>query len=294
MILLDYSQVALSNVYNFENDLKVNRKADSDPTNILRHCILNTIKSYKQKYSSKYGDIVICCDGRNYWRKDIFQYYKANRKKKRDDSNLDWKLIFDTMSRIRDDLIEYFPYKVISIDKCEADDIIATLCQETAEFGKHEPVLIVSSDGDFKQLHLIGDHVKQWSPIQKKFIKTTREEVEQYKILHIVKGDTGDGIPNIVSPDDIFVQDNARQGKISQKRLDEFYSLKRDACKNDTERLRWDRNEKLVSFNCIPDYIREEITNSYYSYEIKGNKMKIFNYLVANKCKLLLAEIEGF
>lgn len=293
MILIDYSQVALGNIYNFSNDLAVNRKADSDPTNILRHCILSTLKSYKKKYGKEYGELVICCDGRNYWRKSVFPHYKANRKKKREASDLDWKAIFDAMSTIRDELIENFRYKVINIDECEGDDIIAILAKNTENFGNHEPVLIISSDGDFKQLHQIGSHVKQWSPIMKKYLKYTEKEIEEYIVEHIVKGDSGDGIPNIVSPDDIFVSEG-RQGKITAKRLHEFFEKGRDACRTDLEKIRWDRNRRLVNFDEIPDYIAERILNSYNTYVVKGSKNKIFNYLVDKKCKLLLSEIEEF
>lgn len=294
MILIDYSQIALGNIYNFSDSFTVGRKSEEDPVNILRHCILTSIKSYKNKYKKQYGDIVICCDGRNYWRKDFFPNYKAGRKKRRDSSNLDWKMIFDTMSVIKNELIEFFPYKVIQVDNCEADDIIATLAKETCEFGKHEDVLIVSSDGDFRQLLLLGDHIKQWSPKMKKFIKESKTEILEYTIEHIVKGDDGDGVPNILSPDDVFITEGARQGKVSSKRLQEFFEKGRDACRTDQERIRWDRNETLVSFDKIPDYISQSILDAYYNYQPKGSRTKIFNYLLAKNCKLLLNDIEGF
>lgn len=291
MILLDYSQVAISNIFNFSIDLK--KGTDKDPTNIIRHCVLSSIKAYKSKYSSKYGEVVICCDGRNYWRKSIFPYYKENRKRTRDESDLDWGLIFSTLSTIREDLKEYFPYKVMHFDECEADDIIATLTTNTLEFGKAEPVLIISSDKDFKQLHNIGADVKQWSPMQKKFVSDTQDNIRKYRIEHIVKGDAGDGIPNIVSTDDIFAS-GGKQGRISSKRLNEFFEIGKEACKNDMERRNWDRNATLVSFDNIPDYIRERILNGYYTCNPRGNKATILNYLVANRCKLLMQEIEDF
>jgi hypothetical protein len=294
LILLDYSQIALGNIYSFADSFKVDRKAKEDPANIMRHCILTTIKSYKTKYGKQYGDIVICCDGRNYWRKEYFPNYKANRKKKRDSSDLDWKMIFDTMSVIKNEIIEFFPYKVVQVDNCEADDIIATLTKETCEFGKQEDVLIVSSDGDFRQLLLLGDHIKQWSPKMKKFIKESKQQLLEYTIEHIVKGDDGDGIPNILSPDDVFVTEGTRQGKMSSKRLHEFFEKGKDACRTDQERIRWDRNESLVSFEKIPDYISESILTAYNNCKPSGSRTKIFNYLLAKDCKLLLNDIEGF
>lgn len=291
MILIDYSQVAISNIFNFSLDLK--KGTDKDPTNIIRHCVLSSIKSYKSKYGSKYGELIICCDGRNYWRKNVFPFYKESRKRNRDESDLDWNLIFSTLAVIREELKENFPYKVMHFEECEADDIIATLTMNTLNLGQAQPVLIVSSDKDFKQLQDIGADVKQWSPAQKKFVTDTKENIRKYRIEHIVKGDAGDGVPNIVSSDDIFAS-GGKQGRISSKRLNEFFQNGRNACKNDFEFRNWDRNSTLVSFDNIPDYIKDRILNGYYSYKPKGDKMSILNYLIANRCKLLMQEIEEF
>ena len=95
MILIDYSQVALSAILTFQRELK---GTESEVKNLIRHVTLTTIKSYKKKYGKDYGEIVIACDGRKYWRREIFQHYKASRKKMRDASDLDWTLIFDTLS----------------------------------------------------------------------------------------------------------------------------------------------------------------------------------------------------
>ena len=291
MILIDYNQVAISNIFNFSVDLK--KGSDKDPSNIIRHCVLSSIKSYKAKYGQKYGEVVICCDGKNYWRKGVFPFYKDGRKRLREESDLDWGMIFSNLSTIREDLKKSFPYKVMHFEECEADDIIATLTMNTLELGKFEPILIVSSDKDFKQLHNIGADVKQWSPMQKKFISDTQDNIRKYKIEHIVKGDAGDGIPNILSTDDIFVS-GGRQGKISSKRLNEFFDTGRDACRTDMERRNWDRNVRLVSFDHIPDYIKERILDGYNSCIPSGNKSTILNYLIANRCKLLMQEIEDF
>jgi len=121
MILIDYSQVSLANILSFKKELMSgDAKATTD---LIRHATLSTIKSYKKKYGKDYGDIVICCDGRNYWRRQYFEYYKSGRKKAREASDLDWHMIFDTLGVIRDEMKEHFPYKILHIDQCEADDI---------------------------------------------------------------------------------------------------------------------------------------------------------------------------
>ena len=297
MILIDYSQVALSAILTFQRELK---GTESEVKNLIRHVTLSTLKSYKKKYGKEYGDIVICCDGRKYWRREYYQHYKAGRKKAREASDLDWGLIFDTLSEMRDDIAKYFPYKVLHIERCEADDIIAALSKYAQENelimeGLEETsqkILIVSSDNDFKQLQLYPK-VKQWSPMQKKYVNATQREIIEYKIEHIVKGDAGDGIPNILSKDDVFVS-GERQKPMSAKRLKEFIDNGFIACKTDDERRNWQRNITLVDFDHIPDDVRQEIVTTYINTKPTGDKMAIMNYLIANKCRLLLDELEDF
>ena len=297
MILVDYSQVALSAILSFQRELK---GTESEVKNLIRHVTLSTIKSYKKKYGKEYGDIVICCDGRKYWRREFFEHYKAGRKKARDASDLDWGLIFDTLSEMRDDLAKHFPYKVMHIERCEADDIIAALTKWAQEnelvteglVEESQKILILSSDKDFKQLQL-HPNVKQWSPMQKKYVTATQREIVEYKIEHIVKGDSGDGIPNILSKDDVFVS-GERQKPMSAKRLQEFVDNGFVACKNDEERRNWHRNATLVDFDFIPDDVRNQIVDTYINTKPTGDKMAIMNYLIEHRCRLLLDELEDF
>jgi len=290
MILIDYSQVSLANILSFKKELMSGDEKQT--TDLIRHATLSTIKSYKKKYGKDYGDIVICCDGRNYWRRQYFEHYKASRKKARDASDLDWGLIFDTLSKIREEIAQHFPYKVMHLEQCEADDIIAVLTQQTQEFGFSENVMIVSSDKDFKQLHKFNN-VKQYSPLLRKMITAKKSEIHENYITHVVKGDTGDGIPNILSKDNCFVA-GERQTPVSAKRLAEFMEKGIDACRNDEEKRNWQRNQILVNFDYIPDDIKKVILDTYLSIKPKGDKMAIMNYLIANRCRLLLDEIEEF
>ena len=292
MILIDYSQVSLANILSFKKELMAGNEAEI--TNLIRHTTLSAIKAYKKKYGKEYGDIVICCDGRKYWRRDYFEFYKASRKKSRDASELDWGLIFDTLGKIRDEMIEHFPYKVIHLEQCEADDIIAVLAKGNQEFGfGNEPVMIVSSDGDFKQLHK-WSNVSQFSPMVKKLIKVKPSEIKPNLVEHIVKGDAGDGIPNILSKDNHFVLAEGRQATVSAKRLAEFVEKGFDACRTDEEKRNWQRNQTLVDFEFIPEDIQKLITDTHLNTKPKGDKMSIMNYLIANRCRLLLDELEEF
>jgi len=297
MILVDYSQVALAAILTFQRELK---GTESEVKNLIRHVTLSTIKSYKKKYGKEFGEVVIACDGRKYWRKEVFEHYKASRKKARDASDLDWKLIFDTLSEMRDDIAQHFPWRVVHVERAEADDVIATLSKwvqtnqliQEGLFESAQKVLILSSDKDFKQLQLVGD-IKQWSPMQKKYITASKSEIHDWMIEHIVKGDSGDGIPNIMSTDDVFVK-GERQKVVSSKRLQEFIDNGYDACRTDQERRNWDRNKRLVDFAYIPDDVRNEIVQTYLNNKPKGDKMTVMNYLIEKRCRLLLDDLDDF
>ena len=211
MIVIDYNQVAIA-TFMGEIGHRPDNTIDID-VDLMRHMILNTIRSYKNKFSEEFGDeMVIACDNRNYWRRKVFPQYKAGRKKSRDSSNLDWSSIFDALQIIRQELDEYFPYPVIDVDGAEADDVIGTLAEYSQTAGKGSglfdegtqiPFLVLSGDHDFNQLQK-WSNVKQYAPAQKKWIKI-KEPAEQVLMEHIIVGDRGDGVPNMLSPDNSFV-----------------------------------------------------------------------------------------
>ena len=298
MIILDYSQIALSNILPFQNDIK--RNTEEQNIDLIRHATLSTIKSYKKKYGQEYGEVIIACDGREYWRKDAFPNYKAMRKVNRDKSDLDWKFIFNTLSEIREDLKQHFPYKVLHVDKAEADDVIAVLVKYSQEheliqeglFAEPQKVLIVSSDKDFIQLQK-NKNVRQWSPMQKKYVEASQKDIDEYITTHIVKGDSGDGVPNILSKDDVFINQE-RQKPFSKKRIMEFMEKGIDACRNEEEKRNYQRNIMLVNFEYIPKQVHNTIIETYETTKPQGDKMKVMDYLIKHKCRLLLDDIEEF
>src|SRR5210317_1511908 len=154
MILVDLNQVMISNLM-----AQIGRDSDISE-DLVRHMILNSLRSYNGKFKEEYGDIVICCDSRHYWRREIFPNYKWGRKQSRSGDTLDWDLIFSIFNKVRDELKEHMPWKVMDIHGAEADDIIATLVKHNTS-GK---VLILSSDKDFIQLQKYNN-VQQYAPI---------------------------------------------------------------------------------------------------------------------------------
>ena len=283
MILIDYNQIALSNI--------IVQKLNDE--NMIRHMILNSIRMYNKKYRDQYGQMVICCDGMNTWRKQYFPQYKAARKKNRDNqSDTDWPEIFRILNLVRDEIRENLPYKVIHLDGCEADDIIGTLALQTQEFGKDEPVKIISSDKDFIQLHRFKN-VSQFSPMQKKEVSDKNPHI--YRFNHIIKGDAGDGVPNVKSADNVFVEEGLRQTPIRAKQVEEWLDNSEKLSEvMDTEVYRnYQRNKKLIDLTEIPENISEMIINTFNNSK-KPMQMKALNYLIKKRCNLLIESVEEF
>jgi hypothetical protein len=299
-ILIDFSQIALSNIFADKEFQEAAKNPSEDSKTFLKHMILNTIRSYKTKYEPKYGQLVICADGKNSWRKQAFPLYKAARKKSRDASPVDWKFVFEVMSETLTDLKESFPFPVVHIDSAEGDDVIGVLTdwitvnrtQTVGLFEETEKIVVISSDGDFKQLQ-VRKNVNQWSPMQKKAVVSSNAKLELLE--KILTGDAGDGIPNICSPDDVFVTEGARQKPFSKKRIDDFVKNGIDACKDDFEKRNFQRNELLISFDKIPERVYNSIVEEFKTQCSKEfKKMDLMNYFLKNRMKLMIEVMDDF
>lgn len=299
MIIVDFNQTAISTLMAElagRTDVEIRK-------DLIRHMIVNAIRSYKVKFGDKYGEMVIACDNRKYWRKDKFPHYKASRKKARQDSGFDWKLIFDTLAEIRAELHQFFPYQVIDVEGAEADDVIATLAvwsqtnnlRQDGMFGgaEPEPVLILSGDHDFIQLQRYKN-VSQFSPIHKKWIKP-EGSINAYLMEHIIKGDKGDGIPNILSPDDCFVTET-RQKPVSSKKLAEWVKVTPDEFAplvDDNTQRNFNRNRYLIDFDYIPDTVRNGIVEAWTT-QPRKDRSQLLNYFIENKMKNMIESLGDF
>lgn len=283
MIIIDFSQISIAS-FMAQPGAELSEQ-------FLRHMILNSIRMYNKKYRDDYGQMVIACDGSNSWRKRVFPQYKAHRKKARAESTMDWDLFFTYLNQIREEIQANFPYKFVHIAGVEADDVIGTLVEQTQEFGKAEPVMIVSSDGDFIQLQKYKN-VKQFSPIQKKIIANSNAKL--YLFEHIIRGDKGDGIPNILSGDNAIV-DGVRQSPITQKKLDAWLAKAEDlkSVMDDTTYRNYQRNQLLIDLSLIPQDIKDNIINSYET-QVLPPRARILDYLIKKRCKLLVESVSEF
>jgi hypothetical protein len=249
--------------------------------------ILNTIRTYVKKFKSTHGpEVIIACDSKNYWRRDLYPHYKAGRKKLREQSGHDWTTIFEVLGKIRDELRDYSPYKVVEVSTCEADDVIAILVQK---YSATQKVMILSSDKDFAQLQRFPN-VEQFSPILKKYIKEPLPMLQLKQL--VIRGDKGDGVPNILSPDDVFVS-GGRQKPITEAKLITWLNQEpKDFCTEDML-VKYSRNEMLIDLTRIPDRLKKEILNTYESAEGK-TKQVFMNYMMKYRLKNLIDVLDEF
>jgi len=253
----------------------------------FRYELLNKIKNVNAKYKPKYGRLVICCDGGNSWRKQMFPYYKAKRRKDKEESSFDWPTLFKYINDVRDDLKNYFNFPVIHVDDAEGDDIISTMVLTSPEKS-----LVMSSDKDFIQLQAYKE-VDQYDFIHDKWI--THDDPNKFLFDHIIKGDSSDGVPNIFSDDDTFMVKEKRQKPVSSKKLQEWYESELGLSYFITDKdhiKRYNRNKKLIDLRKIPNDVVKSIMNEFT--EQKDKKNDIMKYFVGRNLGNLLEKIGDF
>lgn len=282
MILLDFSGIAIAPI--------VMGQAHHDDTNLIRHMILNSVRMYRQKFRD-YGEMVIVADAGGNWRKDVYPEYKTKRKSNREKSKIDWNAAFANINMVLEEIKTNMPWKVVQQWGCEADDSIAEITKWTQEFGNYEKVMIVSADHDFIQLQKF-DNVSQFSPNTKKPVKTDNPRL--YQMEHILKGCSGDGVPNVLSDDDTFAVEGKRQNVLSKKKKEAL--LEDPHALGETVYRNYLRNKKMIILteeSECPDVVKKEIINKFETQEVPA-RSKVLPYLINKQCRLLVEVVEEF
>ena len=281
MILVDMNQISLASMM---MHLHMNKTKEPDDS-MVRHMILNSLRMYRTRFSSEYGELVLCHDSRHYWRRDFFPEYKAGRRKGREKSDLDWDAIFQCLNAIKEEIKINMPYKCLEVYGAEADDIIGTLCATISE-----EIMIISGDKDFIQLQRFPN-VKQFSPITKKTVNGANPG--GYLKEHVFRGDSGDGVPNVLSPDNTFT-DGLRQRPLGKKKIASWMDHNfEDVAPNDEVKRNYQRNRKLIDLTYTPDELTKEIIDTYNEAPF-GDRSKLLNYFIQKRLKNLTESIGEF
>lgn len=284
-ILIDFNQVMLAALF---VSIGNHHNIDVDE-NMIRHMFLNSLRANRKKFTEEFGEIIICADGKNSWRREIYPYYKAGRRKSREESELDWGELFRIINLIRSELDEHFPYKVIHIDHCEADDIIGTIIHEvgTELNTGGEQFLVLSGDKDYIQLQKYAN-VKQYDPVRKKWIQNSNPD--KYLMEHILRGDGGDGVPNVLSADNTIAI-GERQKAMTAKRMELL--LQGPEKMDELTLSRYHRNKMMIDLHSVPQKYKDLIKQEYEKNKEVG-RSQLFNFFVSKKLKNLLTDIQDF
>jgi len=287
MIIIDMNQISLASLMMHLNMTKAKEPDES----MVRHMILNSVRMYRTMFNDEYGEVILTYDSKHYWRRDFFPQYKSNRKKNRDADSKDWNAIFEILNKIKAEIKDNLPYKFLEVYGAEADDIIATLCKYTQtekDRSRNEKIIIVSGDKDFIQLQKYMN-VKQYSPILKKYVDGHNPDT--YIKEHILKGDTSDGVPNVLSPDNTFT-DGLRQRPLGKKKIETWLNIDINDLQDEVKR-NYQRNEKLIDLSKIPNELEDEILTEFHGAPF-GDRSKLLNYFIKSRLKNLTETIGEF
>lgn len=278
MILIDFSSVIMGTTLSHANEL-------DSKGEYVKHVVINNIRLANEKYRHDCGETVICRDGGDNWRKQCFEFYKARRKAKRDDDPEKWAKVFAFKKEFEAELMAAMPYKVIQLDFAEADDVIGALVQHY-----REPHMIISGDGDFKQLQRYGN-VRQWATARREFYVSKNPTGDL--LMKIFDGDTGDGVPNILSDDDTLVTEGKRQKPLTQARIQELLQCYRS---NDWGDLanNWIRNSTLIDLSKMPEDVYSAIIHAYEESKPPGSIQALGKYFIKNRMPLLNESLDTF
>ena len=277
---MDMNQISLASLM---MDLNM-RKSNEVREDLVRHMILNSIRMYRTDFNQEFGEIVLTYDSKHYWRRDYFPNYKAGRKKGRENDSKDWDAIFNCLNKIKSEFKENLPYKYVEVYGAEADDVIATLCKHFPD----EKIMIVSGDKDFIQLQKYSN-VQQYSPILKKYVNG--HDPITYIKEHTLKGDASDGVPNVLSPDNTFV-DGLRQRPLGRKKIETWLSMHIDDLQDEVKR-NYQRNDKLINLDNVPEDLEKEIMVEFCEASC-GDRSKLLNYFIQSRLKELTQSIGDF
>ncbi len=281
--LLDYSQIVISSAVEYHSQTK-----EDIGLRLLRHISLNNILSYRKKFKAKIEEMVICCDGRDYWRKGVFPLYKQNRKKDHDKSDFNWDKFFEDFNQIKTEIKTELPFNVVEVYGCEADDVIAVLSKQQCPH--QDRIIIISSDKDLIQIQEnICPKVEQWSPFHKKMITPQSNSYNLFE--HVIRGDAGDGVPNILSDDDVFMDDKKRSKPIRATSIIQWgekggMSYPESFCTSPEMLARFNRNLNLIDLRQIPECFVAKIVESFTNYQKPPSN--VFGYLTKHKLKKIL------
>jgi hypothetical protein len=200
-------------------------------------------------------ELLFAKDGYRLWRRErLFQEYKAHRKKVRDESSVDFNLVYNVFDEIWKELKAILPYRFVTLDGIETDDIIYETIM--SEYDRYDKFQIYSADADFVQV-LRNKKVELYNPKTKEFNEPDDSDFELFE--KILRGDKSDGIPNIYAN-----SISERQRPIFTTSVKNWYDDRnefKEFLKKQPKEIQRNfiRNKRLIDMRDIPEDIKAQI-----------------------------------
>jgi len=155
---------------------------------------IRTVQSLSKSYEA--SRTIVCFDfGKSYFRMDMSEEYKGNRKKPKEEEEIKrYEAFFEVLNNLPDMLDE----EVLKFRGVEADDTIAYLVMKYEEQTNYNHIWIVSSDRDLYQL--VSEKTSIFNIFGRREVTytTMQEEMEitpdLYLLSRIIEGDKSDNI----------------------------------------------------------------------------------------------------
>lgn len=228
-----------------------------------RYLMLNSILTSIKKH--KPTKVIIAFDGKEYWRKEIYSEYKAQRAGARKKSPIDFEAFFLVANEFINGLNKLLPNCYILRDnELEADDIIAVGTREV--FKKCKSIINISNDKDMNQL-LTQPNYKQYDPIKRKFFNclNPKRDLE----VKLLTGDNSDNIPGVVKRCGPSTANSMLDNGLELVMIDEDI------------KANYERNKALIDFDCIPVRIVNKAKKIIEDYETDDFDIKaVYKYFI--------------
>jgi hypothetical protein len=108
----------------------------------------------------------------------------------------------------------------------------------------------------------------------------------------IIRGDKGDGIPNILSADNVIV-DGIRQKSITEVKIGQWMNQPPEDFCNELMLRNFNRNRMLIDLTQIPETLKQSIIDTYETTQVH-TKQVFLNYMIANRLTNLIGSINEF
>lgn len=244
---------------------------------------------YRMLYKDRINEVILALDSQS-WRKIVYPHYKAHRKKSREESKVNWDLYSERKNKFLDELKEFIPFKIISVNRAEADDILGTL----VNFNRVYNPIIVSMDVDYMQL---SKKARIYNPIKKEFNKPI--DTEKFLLYSALVGQKKDNIFNVKTPWDW--PETKKRPPMGEKGIDKLIQNNELESFLDTPieyefpveienqesitykqtivpRELYNINRKLIDFSCTPKVMADATINTYDNYVMGANPDRLYEY----------------